>query len=113
MTTDNHDPFALARSSEPEAADELVALDARWHALNAQCHALDDHGDSKQADAVSQAMVEVENRIAEIVPTSAAGAAAQLRLLRQWGRDFEWNELMEKLTDKLLVGLERIWEARS
>jgi hypothetical protein len=53
-------------------------------------------------------MVEVEDRIAELVPTSPAGAAAQLRLLRQWGRDFEWNEPLEELADKLLAGLERI-----
>jgi enoyl-CoA hydratase/carnithine racemase len=64
------------------------------------------------ADAVSQATVEVEDRIAALVPTSPAGAAAQLRLLRQWGRDYEWNEPLEELADKLLAGLERIGEAQ-
>jgi len=48
--------------------------------------------------------VEIEDRIAELVPRSAAGAAAQLRLLRQWGRDYEWDEPQEQLTDKLLAG---------
>jgi hypothetical protein len=32
----------------------------------------------------------------------------QLRLLWQWGRDFEWNEPLDELADKLLAGLERI-----
>jgi hypothetical protein len=45
---------------------------------------------------------------AALVPTSPAGAAVQLRLLRQWGQDFEWNEPLEELADKLLTGLERI-----
>jgi hypothetical protein len=53
-------------------------------------------------------MVEVEDRIAALVPTSPAGATVQLRLLRQWGRDFEWNEPLDELADKLLAGLERI-----
>jgi hypothetical protein len=92
--------------------DPLVALNARWHALDAQCCALLDRGDT-QADAISQAMVEVEDRIAELVPTSPAAAAAQLRLLRHWARDFEWNEPLEEFADKLLAGLERIGEARS
>ena len=64
------------------------------------------------ADTVSQAMVDIEDRIAALLPTSPAGAAAQLQLLRQWGRDFEWNEPLEELADKLLAGLERIGEAQ-
>ena len=63
-------------------------------------------------NAVNQAMVDVEDRIAALVPTSPAGAAALLRLLRQWGRDYEWNEPLEELADELelLAGLERIGE---
>jgi hypothetical protein len=95
-------------SAEIIKFDPLVVLNARWHALDAQIQSLLDRGNGEQADAVGQSMVEVEDRIAELVPTSPAGAAAQLRLLRQWGRDFEWNEPLEELADKLLAGLERI-----
>ena len=31
--------------------------------------------------------------------------------VRQWGRDYEWNEPLEELADELLAGLERIGEA--
>ena len=85
-------------------------LNARWHALDAQIDDLLDRGEGARADAVSQAMVEIEDRIDALVPTSPAGAAAQLRLLRQWGRDFEWNEPLDELADKLLAGLEHIGE---
>ena len=97
-------------SAEVIKFDPLVVLNARWHALDAQIDDLLDRGEGARADAVSQTMVEVEDRIAALVPTSAAGAAAQLRLLRQWGRDYEWNEPLEELADKLLAGLERIGE---
>ena len=97
-------------SAEIIKFDPLVVLNARWHALDAQIEDLLDRGEGARADAVSQAMVEVEDRIAALVPTSPAGAAAQLRLLRQWGRDFEWNEPLDELADKLLAGLERIGE---
>jgi hypothetical protein len=92
--------------------DPLIALNARWHDLDAQCHALFDRGDGKGADAVSLVMVKIEDRIAALVPRSASGAAAQIRLLRQWGQDFEWNEPHDQLLDKLLAGLERIGEAQ-
>jgi len=92
--------------------DPLVALNARWHALDAQCESLLDRGDGKGADAISLVMVKIEDQIAALVPRTASGAAAQLRLLRQWGRDFEWDEPQDQLVDKLLAGLERIGEAQ-
>ena len=82
-------------SAEVIRFDPLVALNARWHTLDAQCLALIERGDGKQADAVSLLMVEVEDRIAELAPTSPVGAAVQVRLLRQWGRDFEWDEPLD------------------
>jgi len=97
-------------SAEVIKFDPLVVLNARWHALDAQIDDLLDRGEGARADAVSQTMVEVEDRIAALVPTSPTGAAAQLRLPRQWGRDYEWNEPLEELADKLLAGLERIGE---
>jgi hypothetical protein len=87
--------------------EPLVVLKARWDALDAQVAILVDY-DSPQADAISRRCVEIEDRMAELVPTSTEGAAAQLWLLRQWARDFEWNEPLEQLAEKLLAGLERI-----
>ena len=72
-------------SAEVITFDPLVVLNARWHALDAQIESLLDRGEGAQADAISLTMVEVEDRIAALVPTSLAGAAVQLRLLRQWG----------------------------
>ena len=95
-------------SAEIIKFDPLVVLNARWHALDAQIDSLLARGDGEQAEAVSQRMVEIEDRIAELVPISPAGAAAQLRLVRQWGQDFEWNEPQDELADKLLAGLERM-----
>src|ERR1051326_5209313 len=95
-------------SAEVITFDPLIALNARWHAFDAQIESLLNRGEDAQADAVSQAMVEVEDRIGAFVPTSPAGPAAHLQLLRQWGRDFEWNEPLEELADKLVAGLERI-----
>jgi hypothetical protein len=90
-----------------EFPDPLVVFKARWHVLDAQCEQITDYAPD-EADAISRRMVEIEDRIAELVPRSAAGAAAQLWLLRQWARDFEWNEPLEQLAEKLLAGLERI-----
>src|SRR5438128_996825 len=98
-------------SAEIISLDPLVALRAKWDALDAQCTQLHERGEDRAADVVSLSMVEVEDRIAEMVPMSPGGAAVQVRLLRQWG-DFEWGEPHERLTDKLLAGLERIGEAR-
>jgi hypothetical protein len=55
-------------------------------ALDAEIQNLLDRGEGARADAISQTMVEVEDRIAALVPTSPAGAAMQLRLLRQWAQ---------------------------
>ena len=123
MTADNHDPFALARSESDDDA-ELFALIAeywRWEeAINKAASNDDDDEvsrlcdqslvdyDPAQADAISRRCVEIEDRMAELVPTSTAGAAAQLWLLRHWARDFEWNEPLEQLSEKLLVGLANI-----
>jgi hypothetical protein len=65
-------------SAEIIQFDPLVVLNARWHTLDAQWQGLAERDDGEQADVVSQAMVEVEDRIAELVPTSPAGAAARL-----------------------------------
>jgi hypothetical protein len=90
-----------------EFPDPLVVFKARWHALDAQCEQIIDYAPD-EVEAISRRMVEIEDRIAERVPRSPAGAAAQLWLLRQWARDFEWNEPLEQLAAKLLSGLERI-----
>jgi hypothetical protein len=87
--------------------EPLVVLKAQWDALDAQVAILVDY-DSARADAISRRCVEIEDRMAELVPRSPAGAAAQLWLLRQWARDFEWNEPLEQLSEKLLVGLANI-----
>ena len=87
--------------------EPLVMLKAQWDALDAQVAILVDY-DPAQADAISRRCVEIEDRMAELVPTSTAGAAAQLWLLRHWARDFEWNEPLEQLSEKLLVGLANI-----
>ena len=44
----------------------------------------------------------------QAVADGCAGAAAQLWLLWHWARDFEWNEPLEQLSEKLLVGLANI-----
>jgi hypothetical protein len=77
--------------------EPLVMLKAQWDALDAQVAILVDY-DPAQADAISRRCVEIEDRMAELVPTSTAGAAAQLWLLRHWARDFEWNEPLEQLS---------------
>jgi hypothetical protein len=50
--------------------------------------------------------VEVEDQIRGLVPISAAGLLCQLRLLAQWGRDFEWDDILhEPLIANMRSGL--------
>ena len=100
-------------SAEIIKIDPVVALSARSETLDAQCAALDEGGDGAAAYRVSRSIVEIENRIAELVPTLPAGFASQVRLLVQWGQAFDWSEPLDQLADKVLAGLARIGEARS
>ena len=89
--------LALVRFAGVIAADRLIG-EAMQEPVN------DERDAYHQAVALANAAGWI-NKIA-----IDAGAAAQLRLLRQWGRDYEWNEPLEELADKLLAGLERIGE---
>ena len=82
--------------------DPLVALQRRWNALQAECGRLLDQGQGKVADAVSQSMVEAEDRIAALVPRSPAGASVQVWLLQRVYSAFEWGKPHDEIANKLI-----------
>ena len=74
-------------SADIVAFDPVAILGAKLDALAAR---VDRAPAAQDADELSRRAVEIEDRIAGMAPRSAAGAAVQLRLLRQWG-DFDWQ----------------------
>ena len=103
MSAPDRDPFALA------GADPLIALGAEWDALTARIEAAVDDSDP-EADALVLQAIAIEDRIAELVPRSPAGAAVQVRYLRHYLRDLEWGEPAEEIAARLIAGLERLGE---
>jgi hypothetical protein len=104
MSAPDRDPFALGDT------DPLIALGAEWDELLARADLAVDHGPPGEADRISLLAVHCEDRIAEVVPTSAAGAVVQLKLFRQLASEFEWDDLQEKIAANLIAGLERLGE---
>jgi hypothetical protein len=91
--------------------DPLVVLKAKWDGLMAECYYAADYGDPGEADAISLRCVEIEDRISELVPRSAAGAAVQVWRLQHLG-DFEWGAHQDHIAANLIAGLEHIGEAQ-
>jgi hypothetical protein len=84
--------------------DPIVVLKAKWDALDAECdHALD-YGADDAADAISRRCVEIEDRIAALVPKSVAGAAVQVWLLQHMGPPDHQDQIIANL----ITGLDRI-----
>jgi hypothetical protein len=91
-------------SAPDQSADPAVVLGDELNALAALMETCPE----SWADKFSEQMVAKEDQIAVAVPTSAAGAAVQLRLLRHWAREFEWGDPLEELASNLIARLERL-----
>jgi hypothetical protein len=87
-----------------QSADPAVVLGDELNALAALIETCPE----SWADKFSEQMVVKEDQIAAAVPTSAAGAAVQLRLLRHWAREFEWGDPLEELASNLIASIERL-----
>jgi len=92
--------------------DPLVALHCRWNALHAECGRLLDEGQGTAADAVRQWMVEVEDRIAALVPRHLLVPLCRFDFLQHVYSAFESREPHDENAAKLICGLQQIGEAQ-
>src|SRR5437868_586538 len=90
--------------------DPIVRLGIQYDALHRRIDQLLAAGEDEKADAVSMQMVAIEDQAAAMVPATAAGARAQLRIMRGFLTDYEWGEFSDQILDNLLAGLENIAE---
>jgi hypothetical protein len=127
------DPFALGGADLPsprpaigmiehrvmecstgQIVDPLIALGGESRRLKAAIDAASlraDNGEAKacgEAEALVNDLIIVEDRIAALIPTSAAGAVTLLSYLRDHCRDCDWGKYAEGIADNLTAGIERL-----
>ena len=81
MTADNHDPFALARSGEPEAGAELCDLIAEHRRL---WQLGTEFRDTEKGEGYDAASRPFRDQIRVTKPSTLAEAIAQLELAAEW-----------------------------
>ena len=86
--------LALGRDPVAVLGDELDSLNV-WYT---NCP-------DSVSDEVGEQVVAIEDRIAAMIPSSAAGAVVQIILLRRFLQNGDWSEWHDKLAGNLLAGL--------
>jgi hypothetical protein len=77
--------------------EPILLLSRKRDELFAKVDACLDVGADALAEQASVEAVKVEDRIATLVPMSVAGAVAQLRVLCDFARDFDWDEWADEI----------------
>jgi hypothetical protein len=86
--------LALGRDPVAVLGEELNVLNA-WYT---NCP-------DEVSDEVGEQVVAIEDRIAAMIPTSAAGAIVQILILQRLSQVGDWGEWHDKLADNLIAGL--------